>query len=86
MQGDSQELIFMKTRQTSKNWKVFLSICLFYCLKTLLYHSNGINIIVWKADKKDTEGSSQEQASLLLTECNQHSLHLARKPMYILYF
>ena len=48
-----------------------------------------LSIDDWKADKAETqyqaEGSSHELASLLLTECIQHSLYSAKKPIYILY-
>ena len=48
-----------------------------------------LNIDTWKADQADTqyqaEARSHELACLLLTECIQHSIYTARRPIYILY-
>ena len=49
----------------------------------------AINLDVWNADQADTqfqgEGSSHELAAILLTECIQHSLYVAKKPLFALY-
>ena len=48
-----------------------------------------LNIGLWNDDQAPTqflgEGRSHELAALLLTEVSQHSLHVLKKPLFILY-
>ena len=59
----------------------FLSKCIDLYIRDLYVH-------LWEADQADTQfqgkGSNHELASLLVTEIVQHSLFVAKKPVYLL--
>ena len=55
--------------------------------KALDMYLHDLFIDLWNSDQAETqyqgEGSSHELASLLITECIQHSLFCSKKPVYI---
>ena len=57
--------------------------------KGLDLYVRDLNIDTWNSDQAETqfqgEGSSHELAAILLTESIQHSLHVAKKPLFALY-
>ena len=54
--------------------------------KGLANYIRELNIDAWEADTQyQAEESSHELASLLLTECIQHSLYIAKSLVFILY-
>ena len=57
--------------------------------KSLDLYVCELNLDVWNEDQSETqfqgEGSSHELASLLVTECIQHSLHHLKEPLFVLF-
>ena len=57
--------------------------------KALDIHIRNINITKWNSKQSNCQfqgtGSSHDLASLLLTECLQHSIHHLKQPIFILY-
>ena len=57
--------------------------------KALDLYIRSLNIDTWNTSQADCqfqgEGSSHELASLLVTECIQHSLHHLKEPLFVLF-
>ena len=71
-----------KERNSARSYRT-ISTCPFLA-KVLDLYVRDLNLKAWNSDQADTqfqgEGSSHELASLLLTECVQHSLHTLKNP------
>ena len=76
-----------KEKNLARSYRT-ISTCPFLA-KVLDLYVRDLNLKAWNSDQADTqfqgEGSSHELASLLLTECVQHSLHTLKKPLFALY-
>ena len=76
-----------KDKNSDRSYRT-ISTCPVIC-KALDLYIRDLNISTWNLNQSECqfqgEGSSHELASLLVTECIQHSLHHLKKPLYVLY-
>ena len=76
-----------KDKSSSRSYRT-ISTCPVVA-KALDLHLRDMHIDSWNKDQSETqfqgEGSSHELASLLLTECIQHSLYTLNEPLFVLY-
>ena len=76
-----------KDKYSDRSYRT-ISTCPFLA-KCLDVYVRDLNLEAWNHDQADTqfqgEGLSHECASLLLTECIQHSLHSTNQPVFALY-